>query len=70
MLRRVRTSRLKKMARKGDARKAVPLTIQQAVSAVIARKESIMKLRVLRAAYALAAVVSFVVAAGAGSKFH
>jgi hypothetical protein len=29
-----------------------------------------MKLRVLRAAYALAALVAFVVAAGAGSKFH
>lgn len=29
-----------------------------------------MKLRVLRTTYALAAVVAFVVAAGAGSKFH
>jgi len=29
-----------------------------------------MKLRLLRTAYALAAVVSFVVAASAGSKFH
>jgi hypothetical protein len=29
-----------------------------------------MKLRLLRTAYALAAVIGFVVAAGAGSKFH
>jgi hypothetical protein len=29
-----------------------------------------MKLRILKAAYALAALTAFVVAAGAGSKFH
>lgn len=29
-----------------------------------------MKLRTLKAAYALALLVAFVVAAGAGSKFH
>jgi hypothetical protein len=29
-----------------------------------------MKLRLIRTAYALAAVIGFVVAAGAGSKFH
>jgi hypothetical protein len=29
-----------------------------------------MKVRLIRTAYVLAAVVSFVVAAGAGSKFH
>jgi hypothetical protein len=34
------------------------------------RKGNEMKLRILRAAYALAALTAFVVAAGAGSKFH
>jgi hypothetical protein len=49
---------------------AVPLTIQQALYCGPSSKESSMKLKVLRTAYALAALVAFVVASGAGSKFH
>lgn len=48
---------------------AVALTIQQALTAVPS-KELSMKLKVMRTAYAVAALVAFVVAAGAGSKFH
>jgi hypothetical protein len=58
----------KEIAQKGDARKLPAPTIRQVYCGPL--KETIMKLRVLRAAYALAALVAFVVAAGAGSKFH
>lgn len=57
------------MAQKGDARIAATQIIRQAP--LRTPPEGInMKLRYLKATYALALLVAFVVAAGAGSKFH
>jgi hypothetical protein len=55
-------------AQKGEARVADLPTIRQAMRSLF--KELEMKLRILKASYGLALLVAFVVAAGAGSKFH
>jgi hypothetical protein len=60
---------LRKIARKGEARMGVAETIRRVYCGPTFGRSN-MKLRILRASYALAALVSFVVAAGAGSKFH
>lgn len=62
--------RLTKIAQKGEAQMLTAPTIRQVPSAAPIRKGSTMKLRYLKATYALALLVAFVVAAGAGSKFH
>lgn len=56
------------MAQKGEALTFAAQTIRG--SAAVLHGRSNMKLHALKAAYALALLVAFVVAAGAGSKFH
>jgi hypothetical protein len=57
------------MAQKGEAR-ILEFPIISPGSTAYSTERIEMKLRLLKASYALALLVAFVVAAGAGSKFH